>query len=75
MTEKAPIHVYKQNFVRLRVSISWCKNIETKKREVPRRRPDFKNCIKKLNTVHYIDQLLYVGVSLHVVFCHPLTRN
>ena len=45
MTEKAPIHVYKQKLIWLRVSDSWCKNKETKKREVPRRQLDSKNCI------------------------------
>ena len=47
MTEKAPIHAYKQKLIRLRVSVSWCKNKETKKREVLRRQLDFKNCILK----------------------------
>ena len=31
-TEKAPIHVEKQKLIRPRVSVSWCKNKETKKR-------------------------------------------
>ena len=31
-TEKAPIHVDKQKLIRPRVSVSWCKNKETKKR-------------------------------------------
>lgn len=31
-TEKAPIHVDKQTLIRPRVSVSWCKNKETKKR-------------------------------------------
>lgn len=46
-TEKAPIHVDKQKLIRPRVPVSWCKNKETKKRWVPRRQLDFKNCIKK----------------------------
>lgn len=47
MTEKAPIHVYKQKLIRLRVSVSWCKNKELRNGEVPRRQLDFKNSIKK----------------------------
>ena len=52
MTEKAPIHAYKQKLIQLQVSVSWCKNKETKKREVPRRQLDFKNCILKKKTLN-----------------------
>ena len=51
MTEKAPIHAYKRKLIQLQVSVSWCKNKETKKREVPRRQLDFKNCILKKKTL------------------------